>query len=213
MILEPQKVSVESELIPLSDANFSMRWDISLVPWFELGNSPREFTDVSSKLLLMSTTNGTKCIRKLTQLVSGPVFIGCLLNAKAVAERLFESWKRSKGEIWIGCAGSKGHEAEEDTLTGGLIIRYLLHYASNNNISVVLDEASKYALDTFNTYSSSSTCAPIPTCLPIPPQTHLSELGDTGLRDVEYCFGVLDVKIGELGTVGVVDEEGRVVRS
>ena len=59
-----------------------------LIPGFNLSNSPLEYTQeaVSGRVLVMSTTNGTRAILRTGSCKA--MFMGSFLNAKAVAERL-----------------------------------------------------------------------------------------------------------------------------
>ncbi len=85
---------------------------------YDLGNSPAEFNEeaVGGKRLAMCTTNGTTAIRAARDL--GRIFIGCFLNAPAVASCL-----RTAGQdLMIVCAGREGGFSIEDTLCAGAMI-------------------------------------------------------------------------------------------
>jgi 2-phosphosulfolactate phosphatase len=89
---------------------------------FDLGNSPREFTRdrVEGKTLVMSTTNGTH----LMSLTGGAsrVFIGSLLNLRAVVEEL----ARLEAEPVFICSGREKHFALEDAACAGLMASRLM---------------------------------------------------------------------------------------
>lgn len=88
---------------------------------FDLGNSPLEFTSeaVSDKLVVMTTTNGTRA------LIAGEAADRCIvasfLNMSAVARDLAESGK----PIVILCAGREGRFSLDDALCAGSLIRTL----------------------------------------------------------------------------------------
>jgi 2-phosphosulfolactate phosphatase len=88
---------------------------------FDLGNSPLEFTSeaVSDKLVVMTTTNGTRA------LIAGEPADRCIvasfLNITAAAKDLSESGK----PIVILCAGREGRFALDDALFAGSLIRAL----------------------------------------------------------------------------------------
>jgi 2-phosphosulfolactate phosphatase len=89
---------------------------------FDLGNSPREFTPekVSSKTLVMSTTNGTAAVS--TAAAADRVLIASFLNIGAVAEEL----ARSDQPPIILCAGRERQFALEDAVCAGELVRRLL---------------------------------------------------------------------------------------
>jgi len=91
------------------------------IPGYHLGNSPAEFSReaVSGKRLVMCTTNGTRAIR--AGAAHGRAFIGCFLNATAVASRLMQVGQ----DITIICAGRKKSFSIEDTLCAGMIVSEL----------------------------------------------------------------------------------------
>lgn len=91
------------------------------IPGFHLGNSPLEFTRerVEGRSLIMTTTNGTRAL--LATGGSSACFIGALLNARAVAQRLVE-----RGEdVVLLCAGGAGVFALDDAMCAGRIARYV----------------------------------------------------------------------------------------
>lgn len=86
---------------------------------FQLGNSPLEFTTerVAGKTLVMSTTNGTGAL--LTGAAAAECWVGALLNAGAVADRL----SAAQSDALLLCAGREGAFALEDALCAGRIAR------------------------------------------------------------------------------------------
>ena len=83
---------------------------------FDLGNSPGDFGEQHiGKKLLMCTTNGTKAI--LAARGAARVFIGAIVNAKAVASKVRELGK----DVTLLCAGTNGELAMEDVIGAGII--------------------------------------------------------------------------------------------
>lgn len=101
---------------------------------FDLSNSPFEYKVdvVKNKTIIITTTNGTKALKKAS--ISDDVIIGCLLNASAVADYLFNKNKN----IVIICAGTKGKFSIDDIITAGAIYDKL-----KNKISFDSDDLSK----------------------------------------------------------------------
>lgn len=179
------------------------------VTWFDLGNSPSEFTPerVGNRLLLMVTTNGTVALQKLRNLVhSGRVFAACLLNAKATAVKLLDAVieNQMKGGIvepvlWLVCAGSNGNPALEDTMTAGLI---LSHLSSLSSEPLTLDAESESALNLARQVTNWPECGK-----KMEAAKKLSELGEQGLKDVDFCFGGHGPGVDGIDVVGELDRE------
>ncbi|SMC00046.1 2-phosphosulfolactate phosphatase [Thermanaeromonas toyohensis ToBE] len=92
------------------------------IPGFDLGNSPLEYTPeiVQGKRIIMTTTNGTRAIRKATP--ARLVLLAALINAPAVAEAVVGM---GGGDITILCAGTRDRFSLEDFLTAGLLVSEL----------------------------------------------------------------------------------------
>ncbi len=91
------------------------------IPGYHLGNSPAEFSmeAVGGKRLVMCTTNGTRAVRAAA--AYRRTFIGCFLNAPAVASLL----AREGDDATILCAGREEDFSMEDTLCAGMILSEL----------------------------------------------------------------------------------------
>lgn len=87
------------------------------IPGFDLGNSPREYTPgrCSGKVLVMTTTNGTRAIHAAT--AADRVLIAAFANRAAVAEAL----KDEDRPIHLIAAGTEGFISLEDTLVAGAL--------------------------------------------------------------------------------------------
>src|SRR5688572_850974 len=89
-------------------------------PGFDLGNSPGQFLPShAGATLFMCTTNGT---RALIAARSAPVVLtGALVNAAAVATRLFQENRN----MVLLCAGTNGKVALEDVIGAGAVLHEL----------------------------------------------------------------------------------------
>ncbi|MDE4542408.1 2-phosphosulfolactate phosphatase family protein [Thermoanaerobacterium sp. R66] len=101
---------------------------------FDLANSPFEYKVdiVKNKTIIITTTNGTKALKKAS--ISDDVIIGCLLNVSAVADYLSNKNK----DVVIICAGTKEKFSIDDIITAGAIYDKL-----KNKISFDSDDLSK----------------------------------------------------------------------
>ncbi|MCG0277666.1 MAG: 2-phosphosulfolactate phosphatase [Thermanaeromonas sp.] len=92
------------------------------IPGFDLGNSPLEYTPemVQGKRIIMTTTNGTRAIRKASS--ARVVLLAALINAPAVAEVVAGM---GGGDVTILCAGTRDRFSLEDFLTAGLLVSEL----------------------------------------------------------------------------------------
>ncbi len=88
------------------------------IPGFDLGNSPAEYTAaaVAGKLVLFTTTNGTRVIRRAQPL--GPVYILSFLNVGAVAAALW----RAGADVAVACAGTGDQFSLEDIACAGALV-------------------------------------------------------------------------------------------
>ena len=98
---------------------------------FDLGNSPGDLGAAQAgKTLLMSTTNGTKAV--LAARGADTIYVGALVNARAVAEMARQSSK----SLTLLCAGLKGSLAMEDVIGAGAVIQAL-----DEDVELESDEA------------------------------------------------------------------------
>lgn len=96
------------------------------IPGFTHGNSPIEIRDrgYSGGTLHLSTTNGTECLNCAARGASA-VLVGCLLNARAVAEVALELARETSSQITLVTAGRHNREAAEDSIGATEIAHYL----------------------------------------------------------------------------------------
>ena len=148
---------------------------------FDLGNSPLSVTKekVKGKRLFMSTTNGTKSLKKVQN--TDHLFAMALPNRKAVAERIMSLNKKN---LLILGSGWEGAYSLEDSLAAGALASYLAeNYTFEVNIS---NDELQASLALWNTWKND-----ILGCLKI--ATHgkrLTSLGD--YEDDFKCCSELD---------------------
>jgi 2-phosphosulfolactate phosphatase len=87
---------------------------------FDLGNSPREYLEVRTPTLVMSTTNGTRAIVAAAERCER-VLVASLLNLAAVTEAA----AAHGDDVAIFCAGVKGAFALDDSYVAGRIVERL----------------------------------------------------------------------------------------
>ncbi|WP_461207459.1 2-phosphosulfolactate phosphatase [Clostridium sp. DL1XJH146] len=88
---------------------------------FTLGNSPLNYKEekVKGKTVVITTTNGTIAIKE--SVGADNIYIGALLNAFSVAEKIFKDEK----DIVIICSGTNGDFSLDDAYCAGMIIDYI----------------------------------------------------------------------------------------
>ncbi len=103
---------------------------------FDLGNSPREFTEarVRGRTVVMTTTNGTRALSASAG--AARVLVAAFLNLGAVAAELRQSAAR---EVCVVCSGTGEGAAYEDTLMAGALVEALGRDA-------LLEDSSRIAL-------------------------------------------------------------------
>jgi len=94
------------------------------------GNSPFEYprTFIENKVLVLTTTNGTKLLHMALDRGAPEIITGSFPNLSAVCEHLIASDK----DVLLGCAAWKDRVNLEDTLFAGAVIH---HIKSHFNIS------------------------------------------------------------------------------
>lgn len=87
------------------------------IPGFDLSNSPLEYLPerVGGRSLVLSTSNGTQAIASASG--AQRLYLGCLRNAGALAERL-----RGEESVSFVLAGTAGCFSLEDALTAGALL-------------------------------------------------------------------------------------------
>jgi len=100
------------------------------IPGFHLGNSPGEYTScvVKNKILVMTTSNGTKAILGAEGRGAKTILLCSFLNLKAVCQIL--STNRDfcpNSNLVIICSGNHGEFSLEDFACAGALVQNLLN--------------------------------------------------------------------------------------
>jgi 2-phosphosulfolactate phosphatase len=109
---------------------------------FDFNNSPAELrhAEVRDRGVVLCTTNGTNVLGRLQGL---PVtLVGCLLNARAVAEAAVRLAEPQGLSVGIACAGTAGRFALDDMIAAGVIVDDLLQAAAEHGVRCHLDDAA-----------------------------------------------------------------------
>ena len=105
---------------------------------FDGGNSPLEYTQsLRGQKAILCTSNGSKAVQTTKEVEH--VFLGAIINARAVAERVLEV---ATENVTLICAGTGGRVSLDDVLGAACIARELL----NLNAKLDLTDACKVAL-------------------------------------------------------------------
>lgn len=146
------------------------------LPGFDFGNSPLEYVpeNVTGKTLILTTTNGTRAIKKAEQADS--VHIGALINGLTVASHLH----RTNKDAVLLCSGTHGKFSLEDILTAGYIIYRLQRFGSNPDLQ--LDDLGLVSVDLYEAHKDDLMGA-------LRGTLHYGILHGNGMDDdLEYCL-------------------------
>ncbi|MFP5356131.1 MAG: 2-phosphosulfolactate phosphatase [Gemmatimonadota bacterium] len=112
-----------------------------IIPGFDLGNSPAEYTreTVEGKTILFTTTNGTGAL--IAVQAAREVIVGAYVNFTAVCA-MARAAARARSDIAIVAAGSERHFALEDAACAGRYVRVIRRGLAD----VVLNDGAVAAL-------------------------------------------------------------------
>ena len=139
---------------------------------FNCSNSPLEYTKeiVHNKRLIMTTSNGTKAIKRCEG--ADHILIGAMINAKAVAHKVLGLGK----DLVIVNAGTYGQFSIDDFLCSGYIINCILE----ENSEIELTDIAKTSHYTYSLGQDLSF---------IKEAKHYNRIKELGLdKDLEYCL-------------------------
>jgi 2-phosphosulfolactate phosphatase len=148
--------------------------NIQAIEGFHLSNSPLEYTEeqVFGKTLLITTTNGTKAVRKAVD--AREVLICGLVNVDAVAEHL----SNQEGDVVFICAGTDGKFSLDDIVAAGAVISRLkvgMDPAEMGDLAVVAAAMYEYARD--DLHGLLKKCV------------HYKRMAAAGMdKDIAYCL-------------------------
>jgi 2-phosphosulfolactate phosphatase len=114
---------------------------------FDLGNSPREYTDatVRGRRIVTTTTNGTRAFAACRG--AKQVLAGAFLNLGSTARHLARLQSR---RVVLVCAGTGETAAFEDCLGAGALCRLMSAYAG----SVELEDSASFSADMYAAYAN-----------------------------------------------------------
>ncbi|MDR3406062.1 MAG: 2-phosphosulfolactate phosphatase [Chthoniobacter sp.] len=115
-----------------------------LIPGFDIGNSPSEYTGLTDCRIITTTTNGTVALRACEG--ARRVLVGALLNLGALAAELRKS---EPPVVLLVCAGTFDTFALEDAYAAGRLIGELPGASRSDAAQTVAAMAAQYpnALD------------------------------------------------------------------
>lgn len=141
---------------------------------FEHGNSPLEYTPaiIKDKSLVLTTTNGTRCINMSKG--ADLIITGSFLNLSAVSAFLAKSNK----DTILFCSGWKDQFSLEDTLFAGAVIDQLQDkFNFNNDSSFASWQLYQSAKDDLLNYVKNSS--------------HYQRLAGYGIeKDIAFCVNI-----------------------
>jgi 2-phosphosulfolactate phosphatase len=130
-------------------------------PGFDYGNSPSEFDalDLSGRSFIVSTTNGTKALRRLEQ--APLVIVGALLNATAAVRTLVEEATARGLDAVIVCAGLSGGRrvSLEDAFTAGALAQRALAAGDKAGVEIEMTDGALIAQRLFRAYGGDALAA------------------------------------------------------
>jgi 2-phosphosulfolactate phosphatase len=155
---------------------------------FDLGNSPGDFKKISGRTVVLTTTNGTVALYRVSR--AKRVFVGALLNLDALAQALDSE---DSTELLLVCAGTGEEFALEDAIAAGGLVDRLSH-KSLSDAAVLVKSLYRQVSSDVTSYLRQSRNG-----------RALAGIGKA--QDVEECS-----RVAVSETVGVM-EAGAVVRS
>jgi 2-phosphosulfolactate phosphatase len=111
-----------------------------LIPGFDVGNAPHEYTVMAGRTIITTTTNGTIALRACEG--ARRVLVGALLNLDALAAELRDD---APAELLLVCAGTFADFALEDAYAAGALIAALGETNLTDAAQAVLAVAERFA--------------------------------------------------------------------
>ncbi|NBV56455.1 MAG: 2-phosphosulfolactate phosphatase [Bacteroidetes bacterium] len=142
------------------------------IPGFDFGNSPFDYKKdlVRNKTVILTTTNGTKCIEMSSN--ASEVIIGSFLNLTAVV-----NYVQGKGkDIVLFCAGWKDKVNLEDSLFAGAFALKIQNAIKDDSTLLCMKAYENGKEDLFETLKKSN---------------HFNRLKNKGVvDDIKYCCNI-----------------------
>lgn len=148
-----------------------------IVPGFDLGNSPAEYTRarIGGRTLIFASTNGS--LAMLAARRAQQRWLGAFVNATAIAEAV-----QGAAHVTLVCAGKLGRPALEDLACAGWLTRALLAHGA-----VAEDAGARLALAA----APDDAAAVAKLVRACPHAREVAALGASGEADLDFC-GRLD---------------------
>lgn len=193
------------EVIPVADIEeaiaFSRNYDkntfllggernIHKIDGFDLSNSPSEYTRqaVEGRIILMTTTNGTKAVKKTHE--AKEVLIAGFVNVDAVASYLAQQ----SDDIAFVCAGTDGKFSLEDILAVGAVLSRL----KNRGKEIALDDLGFVCVHMFEMYKNDIKSV-------LGETSHYRRLINEELEnDIDVCLDVNSIPVVPVYKDGVI---------
>jgi len=164
--------------------------NIQPIDGFHLSNSPLEYTAerVSGKTVLLTTTNGTRAIRRAVD--AKEVLVCSLINVDAIADHLAS---QDCDAVFI-CAGTDGKFSMDDVVTAGAVISKLNDSVEN----LELDDLAVVAMSMYQ--SSADDLHGL-----LKHSVHYKRMMEYGLADdINYCLTLNAASIVAVYKDGVI---------
>lgn len=143
---------------------------------FDLSNSPYEYTRevVEGQTIIMTTTNGTQAIRKVSD--AKEVIVAGFLNAGAVSRYI----QSCSDDVTFVCAGTDNKFSMDDILAAGAMLDIL----DGMNTQMEMDDLALVSLHLYRSYKNDLKKALKGAC-------HYKNLVEAGFeKDVDYCIKI-----------------------
>ena len=118
---------------------------------FDFGNSPAEYfkSDIKGRTIIFTSSNGTRAIADLV--IAPKVYLGCFLNAGAVAQKAYETTTKKNLDILFVCAGREEKFAIDDAYCAGYLVSRIISLISSEH-EFTLSDGAQAALGIFGYY-------------------------------------------------------------
>ncbi|MBU1107713.1 MAG: 2-phosphosulfolactate phosphatase [Candidatus Riflebacteria bacterium] len=118
---------------------------------FDFGNSPRQYfnADLNDRVLIFTSSNGTRAVADLV--IAPHVYLGCFLNAAAVAQKAYSTAHTTSMDILLVCAGREEKFAIDDAYCAGFLVTKLMAHISAQD-SFELGDGAQAALGIYGYY-------------------------------------------------------------
>lgn len=148
--------------------------DGKIIPGLSYGNSPSEYprSFIENKVLVITTTNGTKLLHMALKQGAKDIITGSFPNFSAVTDYLV----KQSAPVILGCSGWKNRFNIEDTLFAGAIIEQIKdHFTIHCDSSFMANQLYNQHKDDLTQYIKTTT--------------HWHRLAAYGLEaDMLYCI-------------------------